>query len=139
MIATEHQYRITKDRFERFDRTLAKLKKAPIEGALHQARLDAVMAQLEKLRDELNEYDALKSGRIEQIEASTLLDLPVALIKARIARGLSQSALAELIGVQPQQIQRWEAERYRKVAFERLSEISQALNVSVSERVDLSR
>jgi len=67
-----------------------------------------------------------------------LLDLPVALIKARIARGLSQSALAELLGVSPQQVQRWETERYRKVAFERLSQIARALNVSVSERIDLS-
>jgi len=139
MITTEHQYRITKDRFDRFDRTLAKLKKEPAESPLQQARVDAVVAQLRRLRAELDEYNALKSGRIEHIDASTLLDLPVALIKARIARGLSQSALAELIGVQPQQVQRWETERYRKVAFERLSEIAQALNVSVSERVDLSR
>jgi transcriptional regulator with XRE-family HTH domain/Zn-dependent peptidase ImmA (M78 family) len=139
MITTEHQYRITKDRFDRFDRTLVKLKKKPAESPLQQARVDAVVAQLRRLRAEMDEYNALKSGRIEHIDASTLLDLPVALIKARIARGLSQSALAELIGVQPQQVQRWETGRYRKVAFERLSEIAQALNVSVSERVDLSR
>jgi len=68
-----------------------------------------------------------------------LLDLPVALIKARIVRGLTQSGLAELIGVLPQQVQRWESQQYRKVAFERLSQIAQALNVSVSERIDLSR
>jgi transcriptional regulator with XRE-family HTH domain len=139
MITTEHQYRITKDRFDRFDRTLAKLKEERAQGPLQQARVDAVVAQLKRLRAELDEYSALKSGRIAQIEADTLLDLPVALIKARIARGLSQSALAELIGVMPQQVQRWEAERYRKVAFERLSQIAQALNVSVSERIDLSR
>jgi transcriptional regulator with XRE-family HTH domain len=138
MITTEHQYRITKDRFDRFDRTLAKLKEERARGPLQKARVEAVAAQLKKLRAELDEYSDLKSGRIAQIEAETLLDLPVALIKARIARGLSQSALAELIGVMPQQVQRWEAERYRKVAFERLSQIAQALNVSVSERVDLS-
>jgi transcriptional regulator with XRE-family HTH domain len=138
MITTEHQYRITKDRFDRFGRTLAKLKEERARGPLQQARVEAVAAQLKKLRDELDEYSDLKSGRIAQIEAESLLDLPVALIKARIVRGLSQSALAELIGVMPQQVQRWEAERYRKVAFERLSQIAQALNVSVSERVDLS-
>ena len=139
MITTEHQYRTTKDRFDRFDRTLAKLKGDRARGPLQQARIDAIAAQLKRLRIELDEYNALKSGRIAQIEANTLLDLPLALIKARIARGLSQSALAELIGVMPQQVQRWETERYRKVAFERLSQIAQALNVSVSERIDLSK
>jgi transcriptional regulator with XRE-family HTH domain len=139
MITTEHQYRITKDRFDRFDRTLKKLKGEPARNPLQQARIDAVASQMTRLRTELDEYGALKSGRVAQIEADTLLDLPVALIKARIARGLSQSALAELIGVLPQQVQRWEGERYRKVAFERLSQIAQALNVSVSERIDLSR
>lgn len=138
MITTDHQYRITKDRFDRFDRTLAKLKGEGDGDPLRRARVEAIAAQVKKLQAELDEYSDLKSGHISQIEAHTLLDLPIALIKARIARGLSQSALAELIGVMPQQVQRWETERYRKVAFERLSQIAQALNVLVSERVDLS-
>jgi transcriptional regulator with XRE-family HTH domain/Zn-dependent peptidase ImmA (M78 family) len=138
MITTDHQYRITKDRLDRFERTLVKLKGRGQENPLQRARIEAVGAQVKKLRTELDEYTDLKAGRITQIKADTLLDLPIALIKARIARGFSQSALAELINVMPQQVQRWEAERYRKVAFERLSQIARALNVSVSERVDLS-
>jgi transcriptional regulator with XRE-family HTH domain/Zn-dependent peptidase ImmA (M78 family) len=138
MITTDHQYRITKDRFDRFDRTLAKLKERRESAPLQRARVEALTSQVKKLRAELDDYRELKSGRIKHIEADTLLDLPIALIKARVARGLSQSALAELIGVVPQQVQRWETERYRKVAFDRLSQIAQALNVSVSERVDLS-
>ncbi|WP_431205531.1 helix-turn-helix domain-containing protein [Bradyrhizobium betae] len=139
MIATDHQYRTTRDRLERFTQTLAKLKSGSEHDLLHQARVNAILAQTERLKAELNEYDDLRSGNVTQIDASSLLDLPVALIKARIARGLSQSALAELVGVAPQQIQRWESGAYRKVAFETLSQIATALNVTVSERIDLSR
>ena len=138
MITTEHQYRITKDRFNRFERTFGKLKAERELGPAERARLDAINVQMQRLLAEMNEYSELKSGHITHIVAETLLDLPIALIKARIARGLSQSALAELVGVAPQQVQRWEADRYRKVAFERLSHIARALNVSVSERIDLS-
>ena len=56
-------------------------------------------------------------------------DLGRGLIKARIASGLSQKALAERMGLKEQQIQRYEAKCYSSAGFSRLVEISKALKI----------
>jgi transcriptional regulator with XRE-family HTH domain len=64
--------------------------------------------------------------------------LPQGLIKARIARGLSQKDLAEKVGLAEQQIQRYEADEYATASFERLKEIISALNIKVKEEIFLT-
>ena len=64
-------------------------------------------------------------------------DLPDILIRARIARGMSQKELADFLGLKEQQIQRYEAERYRSASLDRLIEIADALSVRISERGEL--
>jgi HTH-type transcriptional regulator / antitoxin HipB len=51
-------------------------------------------------------------GSIASLAPWAIEDLPTTLIKARIASGLTQKDLAERIGVQEQQIQRYEANHY---------------------------
>ncbi|MBN1192258.1 MAG: helix-turn-helix domain-containing protein [Coriobacteriia bacterium] len=63
-----------------------------------------------------------------------LVDIGAQLISARLARGLSQRELAELVGVHQQQIARWEKERYLCVSLGRLSRVADALGVSVGEQ-----
>jgi predicted nucleotidyltransferase len=58
-----------------------------------------------------------------------LSDIGSQLITARIARGLSQRELAELVGVHQQQIARWEKERYGCVSLKRLSLVADALGI----------
>jgi HTH-type transcriptional regulator / antitoxin HipB len=57
------------------------------------------------------------------------------LIKARIASGLTQKDLAEKIGVQEQQIQRYEANHYGSASFDRLRTIANALKVEITQAV----
>ena len=52
------------------------------------------------------------------------------LIKARIARGMSQRDLAERIGLKEQQIQRYEATDYASVSLSRIREVVNGLDVS---------
>jgi transcriptional regulator with XRE-family HTH domain len=66
---------------------------------------------------------------------SSLPELPIALIKARIAKGMTQKQLAEKIGVREQQIQRYESSHYGSASFDRVTEISEALEISLSEVV----
>ena len=54
---------------------------------------------------------------------------------ARIAARLTQKALAERLGLQEQQVQRWEASLYSGVGVERLQEIIDALGMGVRETV----
>jgi len=66
-----------------------------------------------------------------------LADLPEALIRARIAAGLTQKELAARLGLKEQQIQRYEATRYAGVSLDRVQAVAEALGVKIRERVIL--
>ena len=134
MIKNERQYRITKTQAERFERTLVELRRDDAEeGDVHpllaKAREDAVTSQLAELKSELREYESLKAGLFEMDELQVVADLPTMLIRARIARGLSQKDLAERIGLKEQQIQRYEATDYTSASLSRIIEVVSGLRV----------
>ena len=66
-----------------------------------------------------------------------LSELPIALIKARISAGMTQGELAETIGIKEQQIQRYEANHYQAVGFDRLLEIAKVLSIELVDKVVL--
>ena len=90
-----------------------------------------------RLSEQIREYEELKSGAVDVLKAESLDELPGILIRARIARGLTQAQLAERIGVKEQQIQRYEAEEYGSASLRRLIEISNALELEISETAQL--
>ena len=105
---------------------------------LLQAEREGLESRLADLRRELEEYEALKRGRVSSITVDSFDDLGLGLIKARIAAGLSQKALAKRLGVKEQQIQRYEAERYVSASYRRLQEIVRALGVSITKEIRLA-
>lgn len=139
MIANERQYRITKSWLERFEqsRTDADEQGASLHPRARQALRDQYDSQIEELRSELADYEALRQGQIAVLELDSLSELPEALIRARTASGLSQAALAERLGLKKQQIQRYEATRYARVGIERLQAVAEALGVKIREQVIL--
>ncbi len=108
-----------------------------VHPILQKAQADALKSQLTDLRMQIEEYEALKSGQRAVLEIESLEELPRALIKARIAAGLSQKDLAERLGLKEQQIQRYEDTEYASASFGRLVEVSQALGIKVREDVFL--
>jgi ribosome-binding protein aMBF1 (putative translation factor) len=142
MIKNERQYRITRAEAEKFRRVLAKLAAgAGRQGQLHprlaRAEREALQSQLDDLQQEIREYEDLKAGKVSIIDLDSLGELPNGLIKARVASGLSQKGLAELLGLKEQQIQKYEAEGYSSASFQRLKEISDAMGVRIRERIQL--
>ena len=128
MIKNERQYRITKTQARRFEQTLKELMSGSHEDeGLHpliaKAREEAIRSQLTELRSEIEEYEALKVGKFEMDDLGVVSGLPAMLIKARIARGMSQRELAERIGLKAQQIQRYEATDYASVSLSRIREV----------------
>jgi len=87
--------------------------------------------------DEVQEYESLKSGAVVVAEINNLSELPLALIKARIANGLTQAELAEKVGVKMQQIQRYEAERYESASMKTLEKIAGHLNLGINADIRL--
>jgi len=138
MIRNERQYRITKAQLEKFERGFAARSPTPppdIHPRIAQAQRDAISSQMDELREELAAYDALQSGRANVLELASLDELPEALIKARIAAGLTQRDLAERLQMKEQQVQRYEATNYARASLERIREVTAALNVHVREEV----
>src|SRR4029077_12751629 len=100
-----------------------------------QAEREAMESQLADLQAELAEYDRLKSADLSLITINSFDELADGLIKARIAGGLSQRALADRLGIKEQQIQRYEAERYASASYQRLREVGDALGVRIKNDI----
>ena len=132
MIKNERQYRITKAQASRFRQTLEDLQRRAAEPPdLHRriarAQEDAVQSQLADLEQELREYESLKAGGFELEELHAIDGVATALIKARIARGLSHKDLAERLGLKEQQIQRYEATDYVSASLGRIRDVANAI------------
>jgi len=138
MITNEKQFRSTRQLVERLRGGLAALETpSDVHPMFVEAQRSALASQIEELEEDIALYEALRSGQVRTFEAEGLHDLPDILIRARIARGMSQKELADFLGMKEQQIQRYEAERYRSASLERLAEVADALNVRISERGEL--
>ncbi|MGH2913281.1 MAG: helix-turn-helix transcriptional regulator [Solirubrobacteraceae bacterium] len=142
MIANEREYRITKAELARFEAGLidndARELDPEVDPRMRQVMHNAIASEIEVLRGQIDHYEQLRDGRITGREITSLLDLPTALIEARIAARLTQRQLAERIGVAEQQIQRWEANDYSGVGLDRLQSIADALCVQIQETITYS-
>lgn len=139
MITNQRQYRITRNWLKRFEQARAGVEEqgAHLVPRARQAFSDAYESQIEELREQLADYEALRLGQIAVLELDSLNQLPEALIRARAAAGLSQDQLAHRLGLKKQQVQRYEATRYAGVGVDRLQAIADALGVKIHERVVL--
>jgi transcriptional regulator with XRE-family HTH domain/Zn-dependent peptidase ImmA (M78 family) len=142
MIKNRRQYDLTKKQLENFYSSLEEVKKNPptneaLDPLFSGIYADAIQGQICELESEVAEYEALLHGDIKVFECSSLAELPLLLIKARISMGLSQKELAEKLGLKEQQIQRYEATDYESASLSRLLEISNALGLKFTQKVEL--
>jgi len=127
----------TKAQIARLEGALAASRKA--EGKMHpkiyRAMIVGIEGMIEEMKQELREYEELQ--RAASLHLGSVAELPEALIKARIARGYTQKDLAERLGLQPQQIQRYESRGYRSVSLKRLLDIMRALDFRIEADIPL--
>lgn len=137
MIANERQYRTAKLEAERFEEAIAvsDLENSGTHPRLRQAMREGLESELHQLREQIAEYEALRGGQVREIEVRSLDELPDALIRARIAAGLTQRELAERLGLPEQQVQRYEATRYAGASLTRIQEVTRALGIDVDDFV----
>ena len=139
MITNEKQFKSTTASIEKLAKALAALE-APagdLPEVLVKAQRSALHSQIDELEEDTRFYEDLRAGKISEFSAESLHDLPDILIQARIARGMSQKDLGDFLGVAEQQIQRYEADRYRAASLDRLTEVADALSVRIVERAQL--
>ena len=90
--------------------------------------IDDVMAELER---EISEYERLYNSHPSQIELGSLDELPLAIIRARIASGLTHKELADRLQLTESAVQRYEQQRYRGASFERLRDVINVIGIPV--------
>lgn len=140
MIKNELQYRVTQSQMTKLENALAQFKKEldnnkEVHPLLLKAQQDALQSQIDELSEDIKEYQSLISGEQTVIELTSLDELPTALIKARIASGLTQKALAQRLKIKEQQIQRYEATEYASASFSRMLAIIKVLGIKIKEDV----
>ena len=143
MIKNEKQYRITKAQVRRFQDAVTEVagqvRPSNISPRLWEAQREAARSQMEELGEQVEAYERLNAGRSKGVVLEGVEDLPKALIRARIAAGMTQESLARRLGVKPQQVQRYEATEYGSASFTRILKVVQALGLSMPRAVRLVR
>lgn len=141
MIKNERQFKISKNQVRQFELILSKLTtEFQASGDLKlKMQIDALETDVSKLNAEIKEFERLKSGAVKVISANSFHDLPDVIIKARIARALTQKDLALKLGMKEQQIQRYETNNFASASFSILAKIVDALDITIEEKVRLNK
>ena len=131
-ITNQWQYRHTKVQADKFAEALAHFDESPqahpgVHPRLIRLQKETVASELEVLRAEIKKYERLQRSKRGMNRLKWVADLPEALVQARVTAGLTQAALAELLGLKPQQIQRYEATAYAQASLTRIQQIAQAI------------
>ncbi len=93
-------------------------------------RFNQTMDQrIQVVRDQLEEHDALRAGEV--VRSFPLSELGPALIRLRIACGLTQRDLARALGVHESTVSRGERGLHRGITIERARRILEALGLEV--------
>ena len=143
MIKNERQYWVTRSEVERFEGLLTDSEESDAGGDVHpliaKAGRDASNSRLSGLKADLQKYESLKAGKFDMSSLMIVSALPEMLIKARIARGMTQRDLAERIGLKEQQIQRYEATDYASASLSRIMDVVAGLRAeNVASTVEIN-
>ncbi|MGR3715231.1 MAG: XRE family transcriptional regulator [Thermohalobaculum sp.] len=142
LIATERQARDTEAELAELDAALSSEQtlKAVVSG-LPREVVEGVRRSLATERRELGEaleaYEKAKAGDVAPLRRRAGGDPGALLVAIRIAKRLSQKDLARKLGMPEQQIQRYEAERYKSISLHRYQKVASALGARLS--VDIER
>ena len=131
MIKSEAQLERTKTQIDGFKQAMAQLQKNLV--GLTEVVLNAVIAShqgmIAKLEFEIAEYEDTKRGVIQLPRLASPRDFGVHLCKFRIALGISQEQLAEMVGVSRQTINRHEEQEYQLASVDLITRVSEVLGL----------
>lgn len=128
-ITNLHQRKITAARLAEFKDKLAELEASvPEDNAAigHRLAMTQTRSYIDQFAAEIADFDQLAEA--EQILIADLEDVGDALIRARIASGLTQAQLGERVGLATSAINRYETNSYKSATLGRLAEIAKGLD-----------
>jgi len=136
MITNERQYRMAKSAYKRTKSVLFSLQMCTNTPSI-VSQISTFQESIRTLEQDMMAYEQVKSGKYQENNA-TLQEMPMMLIRARIASGMTQKQLAEKLGIKEQQVQHYEATCYSHASFTRVCAVAEAINIQlfVEERKD---
>jgi len=93
--------------------------------------LDPQISMYEDVKADIETYDRWKSGDLTDFEAADLDQVGIFIIAARIAQGISQRQLAEMLEVNESTVSRDERNDYHGITIVRAVKILKVLGCSV--------
>lgn len=139
MIRNETEYQEARNRIDAERARFAEHAKAWKAQGYTDEQAAKLLEPLEsfhqQLVEEVQSYERLKRGQFSEFE--NLHGLGQVLIGLRIARGMTQRALAEKLGVDESMVSRDERNEYHGVTVDRAKKLLDALGVRVVSRVEV--
>ena len=139
MIRNESEYKEAISRLDAEKERLDSQREALIAEGLDDAQIKNLMDPMVSFHLQLDEegksYERLKRGEFSELK--NLSGLGELLVSLRIARGMSQKKLAELLDVHESQISRDERNEYHGISIERATRVLEALGVQLKTTVEL--
>lgn len=96
----------------------------------------SLVAERGELVESLKAYRAAQGGDVAALKARAGNDLGALLVAARVAKGWKQKELARRLFLPEQQIQRYEAERYRSISLSGLQRVARTLGIRLTAHID---
>ena len=141
MIRDDQHYHNVQSWVKKFEQALLQLEKNENERAkndpqLREIYMNEVQRKLNDLRKEIREYETLTTHDSQTplvLNLENINELPLLLIKARMAAKLSQKELADLAGLSAAQIKEYEDKDYETASFLDLMAVFDALNIKIQK------
>uniref|UniRef100_E6VD54 Helix-turn-helix domain protein n=1 Tax=Rhodopseudomonas palustris (strain DX-1) TaxID=652103 RepID=E6VD54_RHOPX len=136
MILNQRSLRVAKSRLQLLLKQLSDSSfndlKSQLAIDVKDARRRALEEEARRLESEIDAFEKLRSQSEALSDASETNILGLLPIIARIAKGLSQKQLADLLEMKEQQIQRYEKEKYAGISLSRYQDILSVLDIQLT-------
>lgn len=134
MIKNSKQAAITKAKLDQLTQDFVKFQETQ-EAVLHPVRfklgLKSFEGMIKDLSEQLAQYERVTKQPLNQFAGYKVPQLVDLLTQVRLAKDMSQKVLAEKLGLQEQQIQRYEQDDYSKASWTRVIEVYYALGLEI--------
>lgn len=141
MISNDRQEKETANLIEQIDEALSseqvlrQIAEGLPPGVLAPVR-ESLKIEKAELVEGLRAFRDAQRGDASALKARAGQDLGSLLVAARVAKGWKQKELARRLFLPEQQIQRYEAEKYRSISLSGLIRVTRALGVSLTADID---
>ncbi len=136
MIKNEKQYNTSKKRLAEFELSIAAKQSKVLPNSKEEGALNSLIRIKNDIKEEIKQYEALKTKGIPLRRKVSVAQLPNLLIEHKIAKGLTQKQYSAILGIKEQQLQRYEAENYSSVSFSRLLDYLEKANIKINLAVE---